>query len=50
MRRFPGIPSPELNRRILSLGRFVLSVKPESIVEQLVADVTHLQTLCGQKS
>jgi predicted DNA-binding transcriptional regulator YafY len=50
VRRFPGIPSPELNRRILSLGRFVLSVKPESIVEQLVADVTHLQTLCGQKS
>jgi len=49
VRRFPGIPSPELNRRILSLGRFVLSVKPESIVEQLVADVNHLQTLCGLK-
>lgn len=50
VRRFPGIPSPELNRRILSLGRFVLSVKPETILEQLVADVTHLQTLCGRKS
>lgn len=50
VRRFPGIPSPELNRRILSLGRFVLSVRPESILEQLVADVRHLQSLCGEKN
>jgi predicted DNA-binding transcriptional regulator YafY len=47
VRRFPGIPSPELNRRILSLGRFVLSVKPASILEQLQADVAHLRDLCG---
>lgn len=46
VRRFPGIPSPELNRRILSLGRFVLSVKPHSILEQLHADVAHLRALC----
>lgn len=46
VRRFPGIPSPELNRRILSLGRFVVSVKPDAIREQLRADVKHLQTLC----
>lgn len=46
VRKFPGIPSPELNRRILSLGRFVLSVKPEAILEQLRADVSHLQVLC----
>jgi predicted DNA-binding transcriptional regulator YafY len=45
-RRFPGIPSPELNRRILSLGRFVVSVKPESIVQELAQDVKHLQSLC----
>lgn len=50
VRRFPGIPSPELNRRILSLGRFVLSVKPESILEQLRADVSHLYVICqGEK-
>jgi hypothetical protein len=47
VRSFPGIPSPELNRRILSLGRFVLSVKPDSILEQLRTDVGHLQTLCA---
>lgn len=47
VRRFPGIPSPELNRRILSLGRFVLSVKPSSILEQLQGDVAHLQSLCA---
>lgn len=46
VRRFPGIPSPELNRRILSLGRFVLSVSPDAVREQLRADVKHLQTLC----
>jgi predicted DNA-binding transcriptional regulator YafY len=48
IRKFPGIPSPELNRRILSLGRFVLSVKPESILEQLSADVAHLGNLCRE--
>jgi hypothetical protein len=49
IRRFPGIPSPELNRRILSLGRFVVSVKPESILEQLHGDVEHLRSLCGER-
>jgi predicted DNA-binding transcriptional regulator YafY len=47
IRRFPGIPSPELNRRILSLGRFVVSVKPESIFQELALDVKHLQSLCA---
>jgi predicted DNA-binding transcriptional regulator YafY len=47
VRTFPGIPSPELNRRILSLGRFVVSVKPEVILEQLRADVEHLGRLCS---
>jgi hypothetical protein len=50
VRRFPGIPSPELNRRILSLGRFVLSIKPDSIWDQLRADVEHLQGLCNDGS
>jgi predicted DNA-binding transcriptional regulator YafY len=48
VRRFPGIPSPELNRRILSLGRFVLSIKPDSILDQLRTDVAHLQGLCDR--
>jgi len=48
VRRFPGLPSPELNRRILSLGRFVKSVKPESIVSQLRDDVAHLSALCDR--
>jgi hypothetical protein len=48
VRRFPGIPSPELNRRILSLGRFVLSVKPQHILEQLNADIEQLRAVCAQ--
>lgn len=47
MRRFPGIPSPELNRRILSLGRFVVSVKPQHILEQLNADIEQLRAVCA---
>jgi predicted DNA-binding transcriptional regulator YafY len=47
IRRFPGVPSPELNRRILSLGRFVHSVKPESILQDLARDVAHLGAVCG---
>lgn len=46
VRRFPGSPSPELNRRILSLGQYVKSVKPESILDDLTADVSHLAALC----
>jgi predicted DNA-binding transcriptional regulator YafY len=45
IRIFPGIPSPELNRRILSLGRFVLSVKPEHVVSQLKEDIERLRAL-----
>jgi len=48
VRRFPGLPSPELNRRILSLGRFVRSVKPESILEGLRQDVEHLGGICSR--
>ena len=46
IRRFPGAPSPELNRRILSLGQFVKAVKPESILDDLATDVSHLAALC----
>lgn len=46
IRRFPGIASPELTRRVLSLGRFVLSVKPEVILSQMKEDVAHLASLC----
>jgi predicted DNA-binding transcriptional regulator YafY len=47
VRRFPGIASPELIRRVLSLGRFVVSVKPGTILVQMRDDVEHLSTLCG---
>lgn len=47
VRRFPGIASPELTRRILSLGRFVISVKPELILDQMREDVEHLSSLCN---
>lgn len=50
IRRFPGLPSPELNRRILSLGRHVHSVKPESILREIERDVTHLAGVCKQGS
>ncbi len=48
IRRFPGIASPELTRRVLSLGRFVVSVRPESILEQMKEDVSRLAALCEQ--
>ncbi|MFO0416412.1 MAG: helix-turn-helix transcriptional regulator [Pseudomonadota bacterium] len=48
IRRFPSIPSPELNRRILSLGRYIISVKPESILEGLRGDVDQLQALVSK--
>ena len=46
IRKFPGTPSPELYRRILSLGQYVKAVKPESILDDLTADVSHLAALC----
>jgi predicted DNA-binding transcriptional regulator YafY len=49
IRRFPGAPSPELNRRILSLGQYVKDVKPEGILDDLNADVSHLASLCARK-
>lgn len=47
VRRFPGIASPELARRVLSLGRYVISVKPETVLEQMKEDVEKLAALCG---
>lgn len=44
-RTFPGIPSPELSRRILSLGRFVISVEPPEVLELIAEDVVRLTTL-----
>lgn len=48
IRRMPALPSPELNRRILSLGRFVRSVKPESILKEIERDVAHLVSVCAR--
>lgn len=47
VRSFPGIPSPELNRRILSLGQYVKQVRPEAILNGLANDVAHLARVCG---
>ena len=44
-RTFPGIPSPELSRRILSLGRFVGSVEPPEVLKLIEQDVAKLVTL-----
>lgn len=44
-RTFPGIPSPELSRRILSLGRFVTSVEPPEVLELIAEDVAKLSEL-----
>ena len=46
IRKFPGITSPEVTRRVLSLGRFVISVKPEIILQQMKEDVEHLASMC----
>lgn len=46
VRKFPGVASPELTRRVLSLGRFVLGVKPAGLFEHLHEDVASLATLC----
>ena len=45
IRTFPGIPSPELSRRILSLGRYVVGVEPASVLDDIVCDVDSLQLL-----
>ncbi len=49
VRKFPGAPSPELYRRILSLGKYVQDVKPASILDDLRDDACHLATLCAPK-
>jgi predicted DNA-binding transcriptional regulator YafY len=45
VRSFPGIPSPELSRRVLSLGRYVISVSPSEVLEQMREDVLQLRRL-----
>jgi predicted DNA-binding transcriptional regulator YafY len=42
VRRFQSIVSPELVRRILSLGRYVSSIKPEELREQVLNDAQAL--------
>lgn len=46
IRTFPGIPSPEVVRRILSLGKFVRAIEPPDLAEQVFQDAWFLvQTL-----
>jgi predicted DNA-binding transcriptional regulator YafY len=49
IRRFPATISLDLLRRVLSLGRYIVGVKPASIVEQLREDVRRLAHLCGER-
>lgn len=49
IRRFPGILSPELSRRVLSIGRFVVSVKPERVLESMWEDVAQLRSLYNRR-
>ncbi len=45
VRTFPAIPSPELARRLLSLGRYLAAVKPTSIAALLEDDIASLAAL-----
>ena len=45
-RTIPAIPSPELTRRLLSLGRYLLKVEPPTIIDAIKADVEGLVKLC----
>lgn len=38
VRRFPGIVSPELCRRVLSLGRFVTGLRPQALADMVIED------------
>lgn len=49
IRRFPATISLHLLCRVLSLGRYIVGVKPASIVEQLREDVRRLAHLCGER-
>lgn len=50
IRKIPGIVSPEIVRRVLSLGRFVKSVKPDSLRDLVFADAWALmKALEGDK-
>lgn len=42
IRRFPSMLSPELVRRILSLGQYVASVEPEALADKVRAQVAAL--------
>lgn len=42
IRKFPGIVSPEVVRRILSLGRFVKSVRPKELADKVLSEAQEL--------
>jgi predicted DNA-binding transcriptional regulator YafY len=47
IRRFPSAVSAELATRILGLGRAVIAVKPEWVLEKFRRDAAHLSRLCS---
>ena len=43
IRRMPAIVSPELVRRVLSLGRYVVGLKPEKLLTMVREEVDLLK-------
>jgi predicted DNA-binding transcriptional regulator YafY len=46
-RRFPGVISADVARRVLEVGRFIASVKPQELLDEILQDVSHLWSLCN---
>jgi predicted DNA-binding transcriptional regulator YafY len=42
IRKFPGIVSPEVVRRVLSLGRFVRAVRPQALADKVLSEAREL--------
>lgn len=49
VRRFPSAISVELAARLLGLGRAIVSIRPESVLEQLQEDIANLNRLCEER-
>ncbi len=45
-RRFPAVITGQLAKRVLGVGRFLVSIKPPELLEQMYLDISHLWSLC----
>ncbi len=48
-RRFPSTVPADVARRVLAVGRFVASVKPRELLDEIFLDVSHLWSLCTRE-